>query len=460
MGERSFLFSLCDYQYNLSGCSNLESFVLVQRVFAGLHVGSALFCLIAPLKTVYDGMAKEQLPLRRAWNDYCWNGIGGTVVHLMIACYCVFLTRISGLDLAAMANDDIVAYTKSNIVFDFFILILAGVSASVGMLIVVKMAVGANLYDEFEFRGMKVNPAILMRGVRIFITVWNVICVSLWATLGLQSLNQYFLFKRMIFLCLGIPISLLNVSVFCFCGFSILDRLKKSKKSVSGEIRIKMFSMILYILPLAGYLPFSIQLVGGLVVATENFQGNHRVLLYTSIVAKSLAISSSTITAVYNLFIAFKKPAKSNSDRNESKEKDGQAAASTSNGGIYQSSTVYTTTTTEGGVDSTPCPEDTPVPATGPVDTPSVPDTTENPVPETPNYGGGGQPPAPQPPCTETPGATPDTPAGNAPPSDYLPTATGDTPGSQPPATNQVYSSASSLSGSLLSLLSIILALV
>ncbi|KAJ3322592.1 hypothetical protein HDV06_002969 [Boothiomyces sp. JEL0866] len=122
----------------------------------------------------------------------------GLLYAALYGTLCHFLQAFKNYLLNNSSENYDPSYLKSIIVLDLIIIAMGGLALNCFVGYFVNASFGTNLYDCWQFQGTKLQPSTIMKVIRLMIMVYAVVMYSLWATLGLQSVQGYMFYRRAI----------------------------------------------------------------------------------------------------------------------------------------------------------------------------------------------------------------------------------------------------------------------
>ncbi|KAI8900629.1 hypothetical protein BC833DRAFT_254797 [Globomyces pollinis-pini] len=222
----SFLFDICDFHLNYIGCDNLDSLLLIDSIFIGLHAIELLFCLFY----MWKAKMLNNLPNLK---DFEIAVILGSIHAILRMSQLSNNSSLIHLDKDLWTNSDIVRYVLTNTMIDMFIWTFAGLTANQFVKSMVFAASGAHLYDKIKIKGKIVDPTKGLTYFRILVLLVNIILFVLLITKGIHGTRTDFIwYRRGPYVWLGILSGIVSPTILHFFGGKVIKKLKSNKTKI------------------------------------------------------------------------------------------------------------------------------------------------------------------------------------------------------------------------------------
>ncbi|KAJ3369664.1 hypothetical protein HDU91_007034 [Kappamyces sp. JEL0680] len=212
---------MCDFHLNYAGCPNVADFEAADLAAICLHISSIL------AYGTYLAKRLRSVRARRAKIFDSWNGMDTTATLASIYGFLRIallshMRSISALgDLAAVSDETIQTWVRTNIFIEMMVWIFGGQAISAVVASLVRTACGAGLFDPIVVRGNRINPENVLRLIRLAILATIAATFSCWGTLGIyQDEAAYKMWRRATYITLGLFSTFVSPSILMFFGVS------------------------------------------------------------------------------------------------------------------------------------------------------------------------------------------------------------------------------------------------
>ncbi|KAJ3358790.1 hypothetical protein HDU91_005111 [Kappamyces sp. JEL0680] len=214
----------------MSGCANIQQLAAVDIAFIVLHFLSA--ASYAYLLLTKDFKTKQ-------WNDMDRVGVMCVTLNLLRAAFRLSTRQTASLDMSNTPEWTLVTLYRVSILLEHFFSLLGALALKEVLLGCVKSAENGELYTPVTIAGKRIDPALFLNRLRLFVVVLNFILYCIWAFVGVApsaSIATYNFWRRAVYITWGLVSSCISAPVLYFFGSRLLAYLHQANARARKQL--------------------------------------------------------------------------------------------------------------------------------------------------------------------------------------------------------------------------------
>ncbi|KAJ3255035.1 hypothetical protein HK103_006655 [Boothiomyces macroporosus] len=210
----------------------------------------------------------------------------------------------------------IINFARGIIILEYIGNFLAGIGMSILTTYFVQGAIGGH-NQLFQVSGKKFDPQILIKLIRLIISIYTLVNYVLWIVYGLYDLEAYILYRRLIYYGYTVVTGIISPLMFNGLLSKVISTLTKYYISNDEPIPVSLKYLIIFKKTLTGSFSVAITLIFFLRAFGNDYLQNY--ILEVQIVSNALTFYNATVLSIYCIYKTFPNVLKGYSGKSNNK---------------------------------------------------------------------------------------------------------------------------------------------
>ncbi|KAJ3368559.1 hypothetical protein HDU91_000471 [Kappamyces sp. JEL0680] len=298
--DTNFLLFFCDFQFSQFGCTNRDSYLLLDQVMAALHGFTMVISLFYPLQQF---IAAKKNGTVFGIDIYSKISLAGLLYHsICCAQLLVDLTILGHFSGSSATAIQVAKAAQAKIILEMLSWIVGGMASNIFILHFVSISSGTDLYAPVRFHGQEFNPRKALFLYRIFVGVFIIASFSNWAVHGPFDQQSYLMERKTALGFLAFVGTFITPIINLFFAAQVLGRLtqpylakKQALPPTIQYLRLAIYSVPLICQVPMGFVAFAVSILNELLLPNPAAQFS------LAVAAKCIGWFSTTFFSLYLL---------------------------------------------------------------------------------------------------------------------------------------------------------------
>ncbi|KAJ3310830.1 hypothetical protein HDV04_004606 [Boothiomyces sp. JEL0838] len=300
--SQSFPYNLCDFNTAPIGCKSANTIQEINIIFAFVHIIPFIAYSLYPIKLVFH-TTRSNGSLKVLFEDkLCAASLLGFL------CNTLWVTKLLIVSILTPDQESslLMIYIKYALSSDLLFNAVGGLALSNLVGHIVGTVTGSSLYDLYEFNGKPYDPSKLLKLIRLIILSISIILYSLWETVGLTTLDNYFYYRTITYIYYGFLVIFITPGIYWILISKIVKVLKekyrRKKEMLPQGIfylnAVKYATIFGFSLPLLSHFMFSL-------IGNTLYSNDTDILIIFQVISCISSLVCLTIMSFYPVYRSF-----------------------------------------------------------------------------------------------------------------------------------------------------------